>query len=142
MAQVAEYVPEESQYAELRTFEGSMSHVPQLDSQFEDIIGQPTWLAGESQADEYYGLNCVDDTLLCKETFNSSTSLNGPVLNPISITDYANNTNGVTGNRSTSFGVPDLENLEFDSPPDFQLHVSSMFNHSSSAMRFLKNYCI
>ncbi|KAL6136231.1 hypothetical protein ACLB2K_061532 [Fragaria x ananassa] len=121
-AKVAEYVPEVSQYAELRKFEGSMSHVPQLDSQFQDSIGQPTWLAGESQADEYYGLNCVDDTLLCKETFNSSTSLNGPVLNPISITDYANNTNGVTGNRSTSFGVPDLENLEFDSPPDFQLH--------------------
>ncbi|XP_040370950.1 SUPPRESSOR OF GAMMA RESPONSE 1 isoform X4 [Rosa chinensis] len=120
-AKVAEHVPEVSQYAQLRKFEDSMSHVPQLDSQFENNVGQPTWLAGESQVDEYCGLNCFDDTLLCKETFNSSTPLNGPVLNPISNGDCVNNTYGVTGNSSTAFGIPDLENLEFDSPPDFQL---------------------
>ncbi|XP_050383063.1 SUPPRESSOR OF GAMMA RESPONSE 1 [Argentina anserina] len=118
---VADYVPEVSQYAQLRKFEDTVSYVPQLDSQYDDNIGQPICLAGESQVDEYYSIHCVDDALLCKETFNSSTTINdGPVPNPMLNTDSANNI-GVTGNRNTPLGISDLENLEFDSQPDFQL---------------------
>lgn len=134
MEQVAEYAPEVSEYVPQLNcqFEDNISHVPQLNCQFEDNMGHPTCLAGESQDYEYYDLNFFEDSLLCKETLYSSTPLNGPVLNPISNTDAANNGFGVTGNSSTSFGIPDLENLEFDTPPDFQLAVSFMFVFSSA----------
>lgn len=133
MEQVAEYAPEVSEYVpQLSQFEDNISHSRQLNCQFEDNMGQPTCLAGESQDYECYGLNFFEDSLLCKETLYSSTPLNGPVLNPISNTDSANTGFGVTGNSSTSFGIPDLENLEFDTPPDFQLAVSFMFVFSSA----------
>lgn len=106
-------------------------HVPQPDTRFEDNIGQPTWLAGESQVDD---LDSLGETLLCKEIFGYSTDLNGSAPNPISNTDFNNNTYGVTGNSSTSCGIHDLENIELDSPPDFQLAVSFLLTLSSSAL--------
>ncbi|XP_008230522.1 PREDICTED: NAC domain-containing protein 8 [Prunus mume] len=88
-------------------------------TQFEDNIGDTTWLAGESQADENCDLDCLEDTLLCKETFNSSTLLNGSFADRI--TDFPSNIYGVTGNSSTSCGIGDLENIDLGTPPDFQL---------------------
>ncbi|PQQ13207.1 NAC domain-containing protein 8 [Prunus yedoensis var. nudiflora] len=90
-------------------------------TQFEDNIGDTTWLAGESQADENCDLDCLEDTLLCKETFDSSTLLNGSFTDRISSTDFPSNIYGVTGNSSTSCGIGDFENIDLGTPPDFQL---------------------
>ncbi|KAF3444562.1 hypothetical protein FNV43_RR14254 [Rhamnella rubrinervis] len=90
-----------------------VSHAPQP-NYLEDDVGYPAWLAGESQAIEN-DLTCLDDTLLCKEDFDSG-------LNYMSHTGFASNTNELA-NRSgnTSCGIADLQNLELDTPPDFQL---------------------
>lgn len=92
-----------------------MSHAPQPDHP-EDDVGYPAWLAGESQAVEN-DLNCLDDTLLCKEIFDTG-------LNYMSPTGFASNINELPRSGNTSCGIADLENLELDTPPDFQLAVS------------------
>ncbi|XP_059670066.1 SUPPRESSOR OF GAMMA RESPONSE 1 [Cornus florida] len=82
-------------------------------AQFEDNMDN--WLAGESQAID---TNDINDSLLCNEIFNSYSTLNDPVLNHGPFT----NTNDVLGaDRNTTCGMADLENLELDTPPDFEL---------------------
>lgn len=112
-------------------------------TQFGDNIGDTTWLAGESQADENCDLDCLEDTLLCKETFDSSTLLNGSFVDRISSTDFPSNIYGVTGNSSTSCGIGDLENIDLGTPPDFQLAVSFLLTiFFICFVSFLKKYCI
>ncbi|XP_048434611.1 SUPPRESSOR OF GAMMA RESPONSE 1-like isoform X2 [Pyrus x bretschneideri] len=101
-------------------------HVPQPDPRFEDNIGEPTWLAGESQADD---LHSLDETLLCKEIFGSASNL-------ISNTDFNSNTYEVNGNSSTPCGLRDLENIGLDSPPDFQL-PDLQFSSQDSLLNWL-----
>jgi hypothetical protein len=84
----------------------------------------PAWLAGESQAVENCDLNCLDDSLLCKEIFDSCASSNHWGLNDISYTNFVSNKNEMTINNNASSGIPELENIELDTPPDFQLSVS------------------
>jgi hypothetical protein len=84
----------------------------------------PAWLAGESQAVENCDLNCLDDSLLCKEIFDSSAPLNYWGLNDISYTNFVSNKNEATINNNAASGIPELENIELDTPPDFQLAVS------------------
>ncbi|KAL5572798.1 hypothetical protein UlMin_022395 [Ulmus minor] len=85
------------------------SHDPQTGVQDEDDAGYPTWLAGESQAAENPDLNCIDDTLLCKESFD-------PGFNNMSDTNFTHNDNNIQ-----PCGISELANLEMDTPPDFQL---------------------
>lgn len=104
------------------------SLVPEPTVQLEDDEGYNAWLAGESQAVDNSDFNGIDDSLLCKEIFYSSSLLpNNCGLNPVSFTDIAHNTNEVTGNNNAPCGIADLENLELDTPPDFQLAVSIIF---------------
>lgn len=84
----------------------------------------PAWLAGESQAVENCDLNCLDESLLCKEIFDSCAPLDHWGLNDISYTNFVSNKNEVTINNNVSSGIPELLNIELDTPPDFQLAVS------------------
>ncbi|XP_020534130.1 SUPPRESSOR OF GAMMA RESPONSE 1 isoform X2 [Jatropha curcas] len=97
--------------------------VPVPDVQPEDDdVGYATWLAGESQAVENSDFSGIDDSLLCKEILDGSSLLfNSSGLNNVSCTSIASNTNQLTTrNNDTSYGIADLENLELDTPPDFQ----------------------
>ncbi|GMH06785.1 hypothetical protein Nepgr_008625 [Nepenthes gracilis] len=77
----------------------------------EDIVC-PAYLAGESQALDL-DANIIDDLLLCKEIFTSCAPPDDVL---------AHSMNGVTsGSYSGSYDIVDLENLKFDTPPDFQL---------------------
>ncbi|CAM8907542.1 unnamed protein product [Rhodiola kirilowii] len=80
------------------------------------------WLAGESQAAEQFGLNDFDESLMCKEDFGSCPSFNfndpGPSHVP---SNFGGNESTLTENNGISSSFADLENLELDTPPDFQL---------------------
>ncbi|CAN4082392.1 unnamed protein product [Withania somnifera] len=81
----------------------------------------PTCLAGESQAAD---ANDVDISLLCDERNDSYVFLDsfGPNIGSV---DYTHNTCHLPqGNGNTSCGISELDNLELDTPPDFQLAVS------------------
>lgn len=97
------------------------------DSQLKDELEYKSWLAGESQIEE--DMNSMDKLLQCDEIMDSSTlssdfglRTGGPSSNPIS----GNNVNDVVpqGNNNSSSGIAELENLELDTPPDFQFSVS------------------
>lgn len=77
-----------------------------------------TCLAGESQAAD---ANDVDNSLLCDE-HNDYSFLDsfGPNLGPSA--DYTHSTCHLPQeNGNTTCGISELDNLELDSPPDFQL---------------------
>ncbi|PON47622.1 NAC domain containing protein [Trema orientale] len=90
-----------------------LSLIPQTDSQGDDKLRYP-WLAGESQAVDDSDLNSIDNSLLCKETFDSRFSY-------IPNTDFTCDGNTLAGESIPPCGISDLENLELDTPPDFQL---------------------
>lgn len=94
---------------------------PAIDVQDEDNTSGPAWLAGESQAAENSDFDGLDDILLCKEILDSSARLNDSGMNSTIVNGFASNTNLSVGNDNASFGISDLDNLELDTPPDFQL---------------------
>ncbi|KAG8637668.1 hypothetical protein MANES_15G151500v8 [Manihot esculenta] len=104
------------------------SHIP-AHCVHQNEVGDPAWLAGESQGVENPDFSGIHDSLLCKEIFDSSSLfLNGSTLNNISYCGTASNTKQLTGNNDSNknnnnapCGIADLENLDFDTPPDFQL---------------------
>lgn len=79
----------------------------------------------------------MNDSLLCTEIFNNYAPLNNSGLNHISYTGFSSNTNEMTLNNSASSGIPDLENIYLDTPPDFQLAVSFTFFYSFSTFMHL-----
>ncbi|KAF5746900.1 putative NAC domain transcriptional regulator superfamily protein [Tripterygium wilfordii] len=103
---------------------GSMigaSHVAPPSIGLDDDMGYPTWLAGESQAVETDDLNYIEDSWLCKEILDSTSHLNNPGLNHVSYSGFCRDNKAETGTNNTSAGSFDLENIELDTPPDFQL---------------------
>lgn len=116
------------------------SHIP-AHCVHQNEVGDPAWLAGESQGVENPDFSGIHDSLLCKEIFDSSSLfLNGSTLNNIAYRGTASNTKQLTGNNDSNknnnnapCGIADLENLDFDTPPDFQLAVSLTSHHNSSA---------
>lgn len=106
--------------------EGPYPTFSTCDSQLKDELEYKSWLAGESQIEE--DMNSMDKLLQCDEIMDSSTLSSdfglrtGGPSNPIS----ANNVNDVVpqGNNNSSSGIAELENLELDTPPDFQFSVS------------------
>lgn len=93
----------------------------------------PEWFAGESQAVENSDFTALDDSLLCNEIFVSAPRVpNNSGVNRVSYTGMAHNTNEVNGNNNEPCGIAELENLELDTPPDFQLAVSFKFCPFSS----------
>ncbi|KAK1271528.1 NAC domain-containing protein 8 [Acorus gramineus] len=77
---------------------------PQLQSSpvhLEEIQSHPAWWAGQSHAAENPNSNFVYDLLLCHEELDCLPSIEDSGL--------------------ASCGIPDLDNIELDTPPDFQL---------------------
>ncbi|CAK7328137.1 unnamed protein product [Dovyalis caffra] len=110
----------------------------------------PEWFAGESQAVENTDFNGFDDSLLCNEIFDSAPRLpNNSGVNPVSYTGSAHNTNEVKDNNNEPCGIADLENLELDTPPDFQLADLQFgsqetvwnYQHFFSGMKLAFEYC-
>ncbi|GLT65106.1 hypothetical protein SLA2020_375580 [Shorea laevis] len=89
--------------------------------QLEDDMEYPTWFAGESQAVENPDLTMIDDSLLCKEIFDSSSLLNSSGRNHVSNTGGALSRNEVNVNDNAPCSISELANLEFDTPPDIPL---------------------
>lgn len=96
--------------------------VPAHVFQLEGDVEFPEWFAGESQAVENSDFSALDDSLLCNEIFVSAPRVpNNSGVNRVSCTGMAHNTNEVNGNNNEPCGIAELENLELDTPPDFQL---------------------
>ncbi|KAF8399787.1 hypothetical protein HHK36_015657 [Tetracentron sinense] len=89
----------------------------------EDDRAYPAWWAGESQAIENPDPDGVDDSLLCNEIFDSSAPLNNSGLKPFPyFTDFGCSTSDTLGgDTNTACGITDLDNIELETPPDFQL---------------------
>uniref|UniRef100_A0A7N0T4U4 NAC domain-containing protein n=1 Tax=Kalanchoe fedtschenkoi TaxID=63787 RepID=A0A7N0T4U4_KALFE len=83
-----------------------------------------TWLAGESEAAEQLGLNDFDEYLLCKEIIGSYAPFKDPGPSRATYSYLDGNQSNLTEDNHISSGFADLENLELDTPPDFQLTVS------------------
>ncbi|XP_071906359.1 SUPPRESSOR OF GAMMA RESPONSE 1-like [Coffea arabica] len=89
------------------------------DAQVKDKTEHNTWLAGESQAAD---VNGVDELLLCNEIIDSSILSGDFGLDGGPFGGLTRNTNDVPQVvGSSACGIAELENLELDSPPDFQL---------------------
>ncbi|OMO69266.1 hypothetical protein COLO4_29168 [Corchorus olitorius] len=73
------------------------------------------WLAGESQAAENPRLDCLDYSSLCNDIIHISPPQKNEYNGCVDIK------NEVTFNNDASYGIPELENLDFDTPPDFHL---------------------
>ncbi|XP_042501168.1 SUPPRESSOR OF GAMMA RESPONSE 1-like [Macadamia integrifolia] len=82
----------------------------------------PSWWAGESQAVEDPDLNGVGDSLLCNEILDSYAPIDNPGLrNNSYLLDFnSSQTNAVEGDVGAANGIPDLDGIELDTPPDFQ----------------------
>ncbi|KAJ7974661.1 NAC domain-containing protein [Quillaja saponaria] len=96
----------------------------------EDNMAYPGWLAGESQAVENYDLDCLDDSLLCKENFDSSA---------LTFKGYGCNANEVSENNNRHSGISELEKIELDPLPDF--HLSNLdFGSQESIFDWLERF--
>ncbi|KAE8668633.1 group II intron splicing factor CRS1-related family protein [Hibiscus syriacus] len=102
----------------------------------QDNADYPAWWAEESQAAENSDFNGLDDFLLCNELLDSSS------LQTISVKNRVSNvgcTDGITetkGNNSVACGISELENLEFDTPPDVTL-ADLQFGSQDSSLSWL-----
>ncbi|XVF60216.1 hypothetical protein PTKIN_Ptkin08bG0026900 [Pterospermum kingtungense] len=112
------------------------SHLPMPAEQGEDNLEYPAWLAGESQAAENPDLNCLESSLLCNEFLDSSSLLKNSVNNQVSYTGSAHRTIEMAGNNDVSCGISELENLEFDTPPDVPL-ADLQFGSQESILSWL-----
>ncbi|XVE67853.1 hypothetical protein DITRI_Ditri09bG0021200 [Diplodiscus trichospermus] len=118
------------------TFDAEGSNLPKHAVQCEDNLDYPEWLAGESQAAENPGLNCLETSLLCDELWDSSSMLKNSEKNQDSYAGCAHCTNELTGNNDKSGGISELENLEFDTPPDLPL-ADLQFGSQESLLSWL-----
>ncbi|XP_022741643.1 SUPPRESSOR OF GAMMA RESPONSE 1-like [Durio zibethinus] len=113
-------------------FAAEGSHLPLQSVQCEDDSDYPAWLAGESQAAENSDFDCLDNSLLCNELLDSSSLLK----NSVSYTGCVNGAIEMTGNNDASCGISELENLEFDTPPDVPL-ADLQFGSQESILSWL-----
>ncbi|KAK6280505.1 hypothetical protein POUND7_020772 [Theobroma cacao] len=116
-------------------FDAEASHVPPHAVQCEDGLDYVAWLAGESQAAETSDLNCLDN-LLCDEIMDSSSLLKNSGKNQASYTGSVHSINEVAGNNDVSCGISELENLDFDTPPDLPL-ADLQFGSQESILSWL-----
>ncbi|KAL6960534.1 hypothetical protein U1Q18_038297 [Sarracenia purpurea var. burkii] len=116
-----DYVLESSAHEEAELITET-SHLCSSALHFKNETEIHTWLAGESQAVDENGM---DDSLICNEIFYSYAALDDSKLHEGLFGGFSLCTNDVPkGDRNPPCGIADLENLELDTPPDFQLAVS------------------
>lgn len=98
--------------------------------QCEDNSDYQAWLAGESQAVENPDFNGFDEFLLCNELLDSFSlpTTKDPKADCAAIE--------TKGNNDASCGISELENLEFDTPPDVTL-ADLQFGSQESILSWL-----
>ncbi|XP_039031976.1 SUPPRESSOR OF GAMMA RESPONSE 1-like [Hibiscus syriacus] len=104
-----------------RNFYVEGSHLPKDSVQCKDNSDYPAWWAEESQAVENSDFNGLDDFLLCNELLDSSSLQTSSVKNSLSNVSCTDGTTETKGNKDIDSGISELENLEFDTPPDVPL---------------------
>ncbi|XP_052188498.1 SUPPRESSOR OF GAMMA RESPONSE 1-like [Diospyros lotus] len=110
-----DYAPKLS--PQVAEFSRETSH-PCSATQFKDDLDNSTWLAGESQP---LHENC-GVSLLCNEIFSPCSAPDASILNGGPANGFSCQTNDIPGvDRNVTCGIADLENLELDTPPDFEL---------------------
>ncbi|GMJ04284.1 NAC domain containing protein 44 [Hibiscus trionum] len=123
---------EENMHQEAK-FSVEGSHLPKDSVHCEDNPDCQAWLAGESQAGENSDFNGLDDFLLCNELLDPSSLLTSSVKNRVS---NADGTDEMKGNNDVACGISELENLEFDTPPDVPL-ADLQFGSQESILSWL-----
>lgn len=115
------------------------SHPSIPDFNIGDEMKYPLWLAGESQPPENSHPSGLDDSLLCNENFESYAPLGDSSYYPAP--SFACNTSSgvAAGEKNATSGFSDLENLELDTPPDFQL-ADLQFGSQDSIFEWLNRY--
>lgn len=108
-----------------------LDHLPPLNGLYEEFKkplsvvhhkdegANDLWWAGESQAIDEPNSNILDKTLHCKEVLDSFAAAGGSSLRLNSI-EHGGST-GMLNNDNILNGYPDLDDIEMDTPPDFQL---------------------
>ncbi|KAF8408317.1 hypothetical protein HHK36_007466 [Tetracentron sinense] len=94
----------------------SLSAVP-----IEDDRVYPAWWAGESQAVENPDASGMEDSLLCNEILDSYAPLDNSGLKDYPHFTYRSTSDALGGDINSNCGFTDLDNIELDTPPDFQL---------------------
>lgn len=86
------------------------------------------WYAGESQAVDEPNANNMDDSLLCHEILDYDIPHFGAEYHHFPLLSELNGSKSVTLGRIARqpCGLSDLDNLELDTPPDFQLSVRNV----------------
>lgn len=97
----------------------------------EDEAEYATCLAGESQAADFVGV----DSLFCNEIIDSNTMFGDPRPHKSSLTREGGNIRNVTA----SGGISDLDNIELDTPPDFNL-LELQFASQDSVLDWLNQF--
>ncbi|XP_010251054.1 PREDICTED: NAC domain-containing protein 8 [Nelumbo nucifera] len=96
------------------------------------------WWAGESQAVEDPDLNVMDDILLCNEILDSYAPADNSGLRPIpNFSEYGcSRSDALIADGNTASGIPSLDDIEIDTPPDFHL-ADLQFGSQESIMGWL-----
>lgn len=104
---------------------------PSSDVHLKDDIDFP-YLADESQA---VNLDGIEDSLFCDEILDSS-ALNNNYNNSglhhdssSALFSEATDASGAENNMNINCGIPELDDIDLDTPPDFQLSVSFLQSH-------------
>lgn len=106
---------------------------PSSQLHFKDEIEYPSFLAGESQDVD---LDSIEDSLLCNEILDSYPLHNSGLHHGPSSAFVCNTNNAPGAEKIETCGITELENLELDTPPDFQLAVSFSYLYSISSFAF------
>ncbi|KAK9113618.1 hypothetical protein Syun_020415 [Stephania yunnanensis] len=87
----------------------------------EGSMAVPSYFAGESQAVEDPDPNAINASLLCNEILDSYAPIGDSELRHDLYSDFGRHTNAVLEGDATTCGISDLGNLEFETPPEFDL---------------------
>ncbi|KAJ8645785.1 hypothetical protein MRB53_007533 [Persea americana] len=133
------------------TDEDKIQHLPVQDAEFiskvsdcplssvhlEDESLNPAWLAGESQGVDDPNLIDIDESLLCNEILDSFPPFDEPGLKHIPyFSDCSHRSEPIEQDLNSLRRIPDLDNIEVDTPPDFQL-ADLQFGSQESIMGWL-----
>ncbi|XP_058101952.1 SUPPRESSOR OF GAMMA RESPONSE 1-like isoform X2 [Magnolia sinica] len=131
-----------------------MKHLSDQDAEFISEMPQPsgaicledenaniTWWAGESQGVEETNLDDADDSLLCNEILDFQLPFEESELKHVPYFPDVGCSRMNTHERETKpvCGSLDLDNIEVDTPPDFQL-ADLQFGSQESIMSWLDRF--
>ncbi|KAF8028961.1 hypothetical protein BT93_E1587 [Corymbia citriodora subsp. variegata] len=106
------------------------------DIRLEDDEPSAEWLAGESQPLDDFDLGYIDGSLPCEQPSQFCSYSNDIGCNVIPPTMSLPENNEVAIDGNATYGISELEKLDFDSPPDF-LHPELPFGSQEGIFEWL-----